>query len=128
MQNDGFQIGLQAKSRFSLRDIRQVFDRWLRTLLPSGLDARDSQRNQELESSNPAAVNSDAEFLGWQRTPKGELFALYTVKAKQHQLYRSTVSEITLRRQHLAVPTAPPPHEATETSDTRTTTNAQTVV
>jgi hypothetical protein len=51
---------------------------------------------------------SDAEFVGWQKTPTGEVFALYNVKAKQHPLYHSTVSEKTLRANHLGVPPPPP--------------------
>jgi hypothetical protein len=53
------------------------------------------------------SLASDAEFVGWQKTPTGEVFALYNVMAKQHPLYRSTVSEETLRANHLGVP--PPP-------------------
>jgi hypothetical protein len=79
-------------------------------LLPIRLESREPERgNQELESSNPETANSDAEFLGWQRTPRGEAFALYNVTAKRHPLYGSTVSEKTLRQQHLDTPPTPDP-------------------
>jgi hypothetical protein len=52
--------------------------------------------------------DSDAEFIGWQKTMTGEKPALFTVKAKQHPLYGSTVSETTLRQQNLENPHTPP--------------------
>lgn len=110
MQNNSHQINRSAKSSFSLRELRQVFDDWVRKLLPLGQDLRDSQRgNQELESGNPETANSDAEFLGWQKTRTGEVFALYNITAKQHPLYRSTVTEKTLRQKHLEIPPTPLP-------------------
>jgi len=110
MQNNNYQITRNVKSLLSLKEIRGVFNGWVRKLLPTGLDLKDSQLgNQELESSHPAPVNSDAEFLGWERTPKGEIFALYNVIAKQHPLYQSTVSEKTLNQQHLQIPQTPLP-------------------
>jgi hypothetical protein len=64
--------------------------------------------NQMVESSHTQTANSDAEFLGWQKTTKGEAIALYNVMAEQHPLYHSTVSEKTLLREKLEVP--PTPH------------------
>jgi hypothetical protein len=60
------------------------------------------------EKNNSSNSDSDAEFLGWQKTSAGEAFALYNVKAEQHPLFQSTVSENTLRRENLEVP--PTPH------------------
>jgi hypothetical protein len=56
-------------------------------------------RGTQRKSSDP-----DAEFVGWQETMNGEVVALYVVKAKQHPLYRSTVSKKTLREHDLEVP------------------------
>jgi hypothetical protein len=50
---------------------------------------------------------SDAEFIGWQKTSTGEAIALYNVKAEQHPLFQSTVSEKTLRKENLEVPQMP---------------------
>jgi hypothetical protein len=61
-------------------------------------------RGAQKKSSVP-----DAEFLGWQNIMDGEVVALYVVKAKQHPLYRSTVTEKTLREHHLEVPPPPVP-------------------
>ena len=62
---------------------------------------RDSGKNQPLAS--------DAEFLGWQKTRSGEKFALYNVTAPGHPLFRSTVSETTLRKENLEIPPTPLP-------------------
>ncbi len=59
------------------------------------------------ERTDPSRSDSDAEFLGWQKTRRGEAFALYNVTAEQHPLYRSTVSEKTLRKQNLEIPPTP---------------------
>lgn len=110
MWNNSYQINSNAKSSFSLSDVKQVFNNWIRKLLPIGQDLRDSPRgNQDLESSIPETANSDAVFLGWQKTAHGEVFALYTITAEQHPLYRSTVSEKTLHQQHLETPSTPAP-------------------
>jgi hypothetical protein len=53
------------------------------------------------------ASNSDAEFIGWQETGEGDVVALYVIRAKEHPLYKSTVSEKTLRRLRLAIPPIP---------------------
>jgi hypothetical protein len=47
---------------------------------------------------------SDAEFIGWQKTPTGEAFALYNITAEKHPLYHSTVSEKTLLKLNLQIP------------------------
>jgi hypothetical protein len=86
-----------------------VFHDWVRKLLPIGHDLKDSLREtQELESSKTETANSDAVFLGWQKTPSGKEFALYNVTAKNHPLYHSTVSDQTLRKQNLKIPQTPP--------------------
>ncbi|MGB2869501.1 MAG: hypothetical protein WBD36_13685 [Bacteroidota bacterium] len=70
--------------------------------------------------------DSDAEFLGWQKTPSGEQFALYNVTAEQHPLYRSTVSEQTLRRENLEIPSTPSPQgEQRPSNDERDNTQPQ---
>lgn len=51
------------------------------------------------------APDSDAEFIGWQETPSGEVFALYIVTAAGHPLCGSTVSEKTLKKLNLKPPT-----------------------
>jgi hypothetical protein len=108
MQNNSCQINSNAQSSLSFREIRQAFNGWARKLLPI---RQDSQRgSQEPESCNPETVNSDAEFLGWQKTRTGEFFALYNITAVKHPLYRSTVTEKTLRQQCLQIPpTSLPP-------------------
>ena len=55
------------------------------------------------------SVESDAEFVGWQSTPCGERVALYNVTVADRHLYRSTVSEGTSKREHLATPSTPIP-------------------
>lgn len=50
---------------------------------------------------------SEVEFLGWQETLDGGAVALYVINAPQHPLYRSTVTEKTLREFHLEVPPTP---------------------
>jgi hypothetical protein len=61
--------------------------------------------------------DSGAQFVGWQRTPSGELVALYMVTAAKHPLYRSTVSEQTLRQHHLQIPFMPAPAAKSSDSD-----------
>jgi hypothetical protein len=62
------------------------------------------------EEKNSARSESDAEFIGWQKNTLGDDIALYNVTAEQHPLYRSTVSEETLRRENLKIPIAPNPN------------------
>ena len=50
------------------------------------------------------ALNSDAKFLGWQKDPLGKDFPLYTITIADHPLYRSTVSDVTLRKLGLRIP------------------------
>ena len=59
------------------------------------------------EDNNASNPNADAEFVGWQKSRNGEIYALYDVTAEQHPLYRSTVSEKTLRKHNLAIPPTP---------------------
>jgi hypothetical protein len=69
------------------------------------------------ERTDLSRSDSDAEFLGWQKTRRGGLFALYNVTAEQHPLYGSTVSEKTLRKQNLEIPPMPPPRGQVKRSD-----------
>lgn len=55
--------------------------------------------------------NADAKFIGWQETPKGEAFTLFTVIAAYHPLFGSTVTEKTLRKHNLQIPPTPLPQE-----------------
>ena len=85
-----------------------MFNDWVGKLLPIRIDLKHSQRgDQELESNHPETENADAVFLGWQKTPTGEVFPIYNVTAKNHPLYCSTVSDQTLRKQNLKVPLTP---------------------
>jgi hypothetical protein len=110
MQKKSCQLSRYLRNYFSVNEFRQTFDDWVRALSPIRQTVRDSERsNQDLDSRNMMSANSDAIFVGWQETSTNEFFALYNVIAKQHPLYRSTVSEITLRQRHLNVPATPLP-------------------
>jgi hypothetical protein len=65
------------------------------------------RRTQNQESDKSDAANSDAVFIGWQKTLTGEVFPLYNVTAQGHPLYCSTVSDQTLRKQNLKIPQTP---------------------
>jgi hypothetical protein len=98
-----------GKSSSPLREIGQVFNDWVGRLLPNRQDSDISEHiNQNQESNNPRFVKADAVFIGWQKTPSGEVFPLYNVTAKNHPLYHSTVSDQTLRQQNLKIPQTPP--------------------
>lgn len=110
MQNGSYQMNRRVNGSISLSQIRQVFNDWVRKLHPIGQEPKYlPQGNREMESSNPETANSDAEFLGWQKTRSGEVFALYNVTAVKHPLCHSTVSERTLRRENLEIPPTPLP-------------------
>ena len=109
MENINYQIKRNTKSLFSIKEIKGVFNDWVRKLLPIGQKLKNSQREtQELESNKTGTANSDAVFIGWQKTSSGKEFALYNVTAKNHPLYQSTVSDQTLRNQNLKIPETPP--------------------
>ncbi len=59
------------------------------------------------ENDDQSRSNSDAEFIGWQRSTNGAEFALFNVTAPGHPLFHSTVSEKTLRQQQLEIPPVP---------------------
>ena len=110
MQDNAYQARRTPKRLISLRELGQVFNEWVRKLLPIGREYKHPQRDSGRLQADPArAADSDAKFLGWQGTKSGEVFALYTVTAKDHPLYQSTVSERTLRKQQLEIPPTPPP-------------------
>jgi len=48
--------------------------------------------------------NTDAVFIGWQQNPGGKDFALFNITAENHPIKGSTVTEKSLRRMNLAVP------------------------
>lgn len=60
------------------------------------------------EDTRPLSVDSDATFLGWQKTRSGKAFALYNVTAANHPSHGSTVTETSLRKLNLQVPGTPP--------------------
>jgi hypothetical protein len=65
--------------------------------------------NDISEHNNQSDSNSDAKFLGWQRTMSGEAVALYNITASGHPSCGSTVSEKSLEKMNLQVPETPPP-------------------
>jgi hypothetical protein len=69
------------------------------------------------ENKDPLSPESDAEFIGWQKTSTGEAIALYNVTAAQHPLFCSTVSEKTLCTESLKIPETPLPQEQARRSD-----------
>jgi hypothetical protein len=69
------------------------------------------------KNKEPLRPDSDAEFLGWQKTSTGEAFPLYNVTATQHPLFRSTVTQKTLRTHNLEVPETPLPQPQATRSD-----------
>jgi hypothetical protein len=56
------------------------------------------------EHTNPPSSDSDANFLGWQKTSSGDFFPLFNITVADHPLYQSTVSDATLRKLCLRVP------------------------
>jgi hypothetical protein len=112
MENKSYQINRGDKSSSSLREIRQVFNDWVGRLLPNKRNSDISEhRNPDQKLKISEDANSDAVFLGWQKTPSGEVFPIFNVTAKNHPLYHSTVSEQTLRNQNLKIPQMPSSHE-----------------
>jgi hypothetical protein len=108
MKIKSYQIKSNDNSSTQLREIRQVFNNWVGKMLPNKQDVDTSdERTQNQKSNKSDAVNSDAVFIGWQKTPLGEAFPLYNVTAKNHPLYQSTVSDQTLREQNLKIPQTP---------------------
>jgi hypothetical protein len=76
-----------------------------------------SRRTEAKVPEKNNSSDSDAEFLGWQKTSTGGAFALYNVKAEQHPLFQSTVSAKTLRRENLEVPPTPHREETVRRTD-----------
>ena len=56
------------------------------------------------EHKNSFDSDSDAKFVGWQKTSSGDSFPLFNITIADHPLYHSTVSDATLRRLSLRVP------------------------
>ena len=109
-QNETYQIPLDANTPISWSQIRQALIDWARKISSTRIDPEYSQTVDEiLEPSDSRIVNSDAEFIGWQQSKGGQPYALYNVTAEQHPLYRSTVSQETLRKHNLKIPSTPPP-------------------
>jgi phage/plasmid-like protein (TIGR03299 family) len=60
--------------------------------------------------TEPTNPNEDAVFLGWQETPEGRLFPLYTITQRGHPSFHSSVSDETLSTLHLRIPPTPSPY------------------
>ncbi|MCX6120527.1 MAG: hypothetical protein NTX44_02780 [Ignavibacteriales bacterium] len=109
MENKSYQIHRDGNSSSPLREIRQVVKDWVARLRPYSQDSEISEHgNHNQNSNNQENENSDAVFIGWQKTPDGDAFPLYNITVKNHPLYRSTVSEQTLRKVNLKIPPTPP--------------------
>ncbi len=61
------------------------------------------------DDTNQSSSDSDAKFLGWQKTGAGEAFALYNITAADHPSFGSTVTEKSLEKMDLEVPGTPLP-------------------
>ena len=61
------------------------------------------------DKTKQVANDSEIKFIGWQEIPGKPPIALYNIIAPDHPLYRSTVSEDTLREHNLPIPATPPP-------------------
>ncbi|RPI04021.1 MAG: hypothetical protein EHM64_11335 [Ignavibacteriae bacterium] len=95
--------------RSPLREISQVFNDWVGRLSPKKQDTDISEEgNKNLHSSILKDANSDAVFIGWQKTTSGDAFPLYNITAKDHPHYLSTVSEQTLRKMNIKIPPTTP--------------------
>ena len=65
--------------------------------------------NDISQHTNHFDSNSDAKFLGWQKTISGETVALYNITASGHPSCGSTVSEKSLQQMNLQIPETPSP-------------------
>jgi hypothetical protein len=66
--------------------------------------------NSPTAGSFPQSTRSeDAVFKGWQATRSGEVFALYNITSAGHPALGSTVTDKTLHKLNLQVPSAPLP-------------------
>jgi len=62
---------------------------------------------------NPTKSDSDAIFVGWQKTIEGDTFPIFTVTAADHPSLHSTVTGATLRKLNLRVPQTTSPYPET---------------
>ncbi len=46
---------------------------------------------------NPTRSDSDAIFIGWQKTSEGNILPMFNVTAADHPFFHSTVTDATLR-------------------------------
>ena len=65
--------------------------------------------NPTAGSFTQSTRSEDAVFKGWQKTGSGEVFALYNITSAGHPAHGSTVTDKTLHRLNLQVPSAPLP-------------------
>jgi hypothetical protein len=67
---------------------------WIRRLLSTGKKLEDLQQTpQQPEKTDLETSDTDAVFLGWERTPTGKYFALYSINAKKPSGYHPPLSE-----------------------------------
>jgi hypothetical protein len=105
MQHNRVPTNTMEKNSFSSGKIARGLIDWLRNVLTIRKGADPSQQsNQEMESGERETAGADVTFLGWQKGITGDPIALFNVMAKHHPLFRSTVSEQTLRDNNLAIP------------------------
>lgn len=72
-------------------------------------DMSNDQKKYRTKAQQKSVYQSkDAEFLTWQKTPTGEVIALFNITAQKHPSYGSTVSAETLHNLKLKVPSTPP--------------------
>lgn len=76
---------------------------------PRQMDNSMRTEDKMSERTNPSSSDSDAKFLGWQKTGSGEVFALYNITAADHPSFGSTVTEKGLQKLNLRVPATPLP-------------------
>ncbi len=97
----------REESNLSVRSKYNVLN-WLKKLPLQKRNVFDLLKIKHEEEIIIKHDGNDAQFIGWEKTPTGEVFALYNVLLENHPLYHSTVSEKTLREQNLNIPLTPP--------------------
>jgi hypothetical protein len=67
------------------------------------LRKQDEMKNM-MKIKKPPVLDSDAVFLGWQKTVSGEMIALYNISLAGHPSYGSTVTDRILHDLKLHIP------------------------
>ena len=109
MENKDSEVIRSNRSPASNNFVTSLIENWT-SLIQSNKDSASDAKKQTKPtiSDKRSPVNSDAIFLGWQRTPSGNAFALYNVINPRHPFFGSTVSEMTLQKLNIRVPPTPP--------------------